>query len=118
MRILPVFLLPQAMGAGLLALSADPGIIPVVMVLLGLTLGSGSTLLGAVWAELYGTSHIGSIWAVAAEAGVFASAPAPGLMGVLLDLAVPIADQMLAMAALTVAVTVLVAIGAAKALMG
>jgi MFS family permease len=115
-RILPVFLLPQAAGAGLLAMSADPGIIPVVMVLLGLTLGSGSTLLGAVWAELYGTRHIGSIRAVAASAGVFASALAPGLMGVLLDLAVPIANQLVAMAALTIVVTVLGAAGATGAL--
>jgi hypothetical protein len=90
-------------------------VIPVVMVLLGLSLGVAGTLLGAVWAELYGTRHLGAIRAVGASAGVFASALAPGMMGVALDLGVSIEAQLLAMAGFSLAAAAAATAGAIAA---
>ena len=71
------------------------------MILSGLSLGSANTVLGAMWAELYGTRYLGSIRAVASAGGVFASVLAPGLMGVLLDYGVSVTSQLLLLAGYT-----------------
>lgn len=97
-HLLPLYLLPMGLGTALLAYIGSPLVLPVFMALIGLTAGSGSTLQGALWAELYGTEHLGAIRAVAMSAIVFASALSPGLIGVLLDAGVPLQMQMLAMA--------------------
>ncbi|MFC4172721.1 MFS transporter [Microvirga sp. GCM10011540] len=102
-RILPGFLAPLIIGIGVLALFDSPYAAPVFMVLSGLSLGSANTVLGAMWAELYGTRHLGSIRAVASAGGVFASALAPGLMGVLLDYGVSVTSQLLMLAGYTLA---------------
>ena len=34
---------------------------PIFMLLMGVTAGGATPLLGAIWAELYGTQHIGAI---------------------------------------------------------
>ncbi len=102
-RLLPFFLLPMAGAVTVLALSASPWSVPVFMALGALTNGGASTLLGALWAELFGTRHLGAIRSVAFAAQVIASALAPGLMGVLLDLGAPLALQYLAMVAYALA---------------
>lgn len=97
-RVLPLYLLPMA--AGLLVLAAGGSIltVPVFMALAGVTSGAGLTVLGALWAELYGTRHLGSIRALAVSAMVFATALAPGLMGWLIDAGVPLERQFVVMA--------------------
>lgn len=102
-QLLPLFLLPMAAGVLLLALTNSPYAVPAFMVLGALTSGSASTLLGALWAELFGTRHLGAIRSIAFSAQVFASALAPGLLGVLLDLGLRLEDQFLAMAAYALA---------------
>ncbi|MET0429080.1 MAG: MFS transporter [Microvirga sp.] len=92
-RVLPVFLVPLVIGVAVLAASDDPYAAPAFMLLSGLSLGSASTVLGAIWAELYGTRHLGSIRSLASSGGVLASALAPGLMGYLLDAGVPVTRQ-------------------------
>jgi MFS family permease len=101
-RLLPLFLLPMAAGVLVLALAESPYAVAAYMVLGALTGGSASTLVGALWAELFGTRHLGAIRSVAFAAQVVASALAPGLIGVLLDLGVPLAHQYVAMVAYTV----------------
>ena len=98
MRMLPFFLLPLTAAAGLLAAAANPLAVPAFMLLSGLSMGSSGTLLGSLWAELYGTRHLGAIRSLATSGAVFASALAPGLMGVLLDLGVGIGAQLAGMA--------------------
>lgn len=98
-RLLPLFLLPMAAGVLVLALSSSPYAVAAFMVLGAATNGSSSTLLGALWAELFGTRHLGAIRSVAFAAQVFATALAPGLMGVLLDLDVRLEYQFVAMSA-------------------
>ena len=96
-RFLPYFLLPMSCGIAILAFSDSPYAVPAFMLLGGITNGSASTLLGALWAELFGTRHLGAIRSLAFAGQVFASALAPGLMGLLLDLKVGIGLQFLGM---------------------
>jgi len=56
----------------------------------GATAGFSSTLLGTLWAELYGVRHLGAIRALVTACSVVASALSPVLLGVLLDLGVTI----------------------------
>ena len=56
------------------------------MSLLGLNLGISSPLIGALWAELWGLKYIGSIKAILHASAVFASALAPFVFGLLIDI--------------------------------
>lgn len=97
-RLLPLFLLPMCAGVLVLALSTSPLAVPAFMILAALTAGSSSTLIGTLWAELFGTRHLGAIRSVAFAAQVVASALAPGLLGILLDLGVRLEEQCLGLA--------------------
>ena len=94
-RLLSSYLLPMAAGFLVLALGATPAAAPVFMALLGGTAGAGATIVGALWAELYGTRHLGAIRALAMAVLVFAAALAPGTMGWLIDRGVGIETQFL-----------------------
>ncbi|NIJ42362.1 MFS family permease [Parvibaculum indicum] len=98
-HVLPFFLLPLAAAIAALAFIGEPWVLPVFMALAGITMGSAGTLGGALWAELYGTLHLGAIRGVATSAMVFSTALSPGLIGVLLDAGVPFLWQLLAMGA-------------------
>jgi MFS family permease len=97
--LLPAFLVPLALATLILTYATSPYVLPVFMALVGLTLGSASTIQGALWAELYGTEHLGAIRSVATAGVVFASALSPGLIGILMDAGVGLEAQLLAMAA-------------------
>ena len=64
------------------------------MVLLGMSYGFSSTLFGAVWAEVYGTAHLGSIRSSIVSAMVFATAAGPGVTGTLIDRGISLPAQM------------------------
>jgi MFS family permease len=96
-RFLPYFLLPMSCAIAILAFSRSFYAVPAFMLLGAITNGSASTLLGALWAELFGTRHLGAIRSLAFAGQVFASALAPGLMGLLLDLKVDIELQYIGM---------------------
>lgn len=80
------------LGLGLLVLAAFHPIWAgyVFLMSAGATAGFSSTLLGTLWAELYGVRHLGAIRALITACAVVASALSPVLMGVLLDLGVSI----------------------------
>ncbi|PRD42550.1 MFS transporter [Phyllobacterium phragmitis] len=98
-HLLPTFLVPLGLATLILTYAASPYVLPVFMALVGLSLGSASTIQGALWAELYGTEHLGAIRALVMAGVVFASALSPGLIGVLMDAGVPLETLLLAMAA-------------------
>ncbi|MDJ0943179.1 MAG: MFS transporter [Kiloniellales bacterium] len=102
-RLLPAYLLPMAAGLFLLGLGDAPWVALAFMALGGATAGAATTLIGALWAEIYGTGHLGAIRALAVAAMVFATGLAPGLMGGLLDLGVGLEAQVLALALYTLA---------------
>lgn len=84
-RLMRVILLPQAVGCLVIATLAPQWAIPVFFICFGMTNGMLSPVLGALWAELYGTAHLGAIRALATAAVVAASAIGPGLAGMLVD---------------------------------
>ena len=87
-RLLPSFLLPLAVSCFLLAgVEAQWGIF-AFMALLGVSYGLSSTLFGALWPEIYGTRHLGSIRAVVIALMVFSTAMGPGVTGFLIDFGV------------------------------
>jgi MFS family permease len=84
-RLLPLFLAP--MGASLIVLASFDSSITIIvfMCLAGTTSGASTTISGALWAEVYGVSHIGAIKAMATALMVFASACSPAILGWLFD---------------------------------
>jgi sugar phosphate permease len=84
-RILPVFLLPLAAACAVLGAFDHPMAAAAYMTLAGVTIGAGMSLLAALWAEVYGVTHLGAIRGVVQAVMVLATAAAPGLFGWLLD---------------------------------
>ena len=84
-RLLPVFLLPLAAGLGLLTLGDGAWIAPAFMAGTGITAGVGLTLMGAIWAEVYGPTHLGAIRSFVWSLVLGSTALAPVLFGTLLD---------------------------------
>jgi MFS family permease len=91
-RLLPIFLLPLALGLTLAGSDIGHGaegsaltIAAGFMALIGATAGSTAVVFGALWAEVYGTRHLGAIRSLVASLMVFATALAPGTLGWLLD---------------------------------
>ena len=108
-RLLPFFLLPLGIGLAFLAAGRGDWIALAFMLGAGVTAGAGLTLLGALWAEMYGVVHLGSIRSVVWALVVVASALAPALFGYLLDAGVEVE---------TIAGACLAAAAAASALAG
>lgn len=84
-RIMPVFLLPLGLGCLVLAVASPLWHIALFLVLFGMSVGMMAPVVGALWAELYGTANIGSIRALVTSASVFATAIGPGIAGALID---------------------------------
>lgn len=97
--LLPVLLLPLI--AACLSLSAGTAIwiAFLFMALLGVSGGVTQTLLGAIWAEVYGVGQLGAIRSVYFVLMVFSSALAPAAFGRAIDAGAGLADIGLACAA-------------------
>ena len=106
-RLLPFFLVPMTIACLVAANFAAPASIFVFMIFLGISSGLSSTLLGALWPELYGTRHLGEIRSVIVALMVLASALGPGITGVLIDADVSYLLQIDAMAFYCVVMTVI-----------
>lgn len=94
-RLLPYLLLPLCFSNLVLWLGSAEWTIALFFVLTGLSAGIVNNTASIVWAELYGTAHIGAIRALATAGLVFASAAGPGIAGVLIDAGVPLESQCL-----------------------
>lgn len=84
-RLLIIMLVPEGIACLLMASLETVWTIPAFFILLGTTHGIMSPVGSAIWAEIYGTAHIGAIRALATSALVFASAIGPGIAGALID---------------------------------
>jgi len=85
-RLLPFFLLPSILALGVLTTGNSSAIALLFMMLLGLTSGASSTISGALWAEIYGITHLGAIRAMAMALMVLASALSPAILGLFIDI--------------------------------
>nr|WP_180882899.1 MFS transporter [Mesorhizobium loti] len=105
--LLPVGLIPLATACLVLALFSNLMTVPVFMGLIGIASGFVGPVTGALWAEIYGREHLGAIRSITMASSVVASALAPGFMGMLFDLAVPIEQQMFGFALYTLVAALL-----------
>lgn len=90
-RLAPFVLLPLALSLLVFGSASAALTAPVVLFLMGASGGVTGTVLAALWAELYGTAHLGAIRALGGAVMVFASALGPMAMGRLLDAGATIA---------------------------
>ena len=88
-RVVPLFLLPLASGLVVLNVSDHPYMVWPYMLLMGASSGLYFTGLSALWAELYGARHLGSIKSMTNAIMVFSSALGPALVGTLLEWKIP-----------------------------
>ena len=95
--LLPYFLLPLAAACVAMWGMETNYAGFVFMGLLGVSYGFSSTLFGALWPEIYGVKHLGSIRSVIIAMMVFGTALGPGLTGYLIDLDISYPLQILTM---------------------
>jgi MFS family permease len=101
-RLVPFVLLPLAAGLALAATAPAPLAAFAFLALIGLNTGAVFTLIAALFAELYGTRHLGAVRGLVSSFTVFGTALAPGVTGLLLDAGVALEAQLAAMAVVAV----------------
>lgn len=82
---------------------------------LGIGMGSQGTIVGAFWAEHYGTQYIGSIKAAAMALTVFGSAIGPAVSGSMIDAGISLNAQLISYAGYFGVTAVLAYIGTTRA---
>ncbi|WP_196260004.1 MFS transporter [Pelagibacterium limicola] len=105
-RLMPIFLLPLGTCCLVIALLTPVWTIPVFFFLLGLSNGMVGTTISALWAELFGTVHLGAVRAMVTAGTVLASAIGPGIVGGFIDLGFSLPGQGFALAAYCFAISV------------
>jgi sugar phosphate permease len=104
-RILPVLLLPTALGVGLIGPAGAVGAWFVALGFIGLTQGMSSALWGALLPAVYGTRHLGSVRSLATTVMVVSTAIGPGVTGLLIDFGIDFPQQTLLLSAWCVALS-------------
>lgn len=84
-RLVPVYLLPNALGLLLLLSGSAPWIAPAYLVLVGVSGGCSSSIISSVWAEFYGPEHVGTVRSAITSLTVMSTAGAPLVIGFLLE---------------------------------
>lgn len=84
-RLMRFYLFPMGLACLLLWLDNSRWLAFVYMGLLGISAGANSTISGALWAEMYGTRHIGAIRAMQHALMVVSTAASPLLLGIFMD---------------------------------
>ncbi|WP_341936494.1 MFS transporter [Marinimicrobium sp. C2-29] len=83
--VLRVVLIPLMTAVFLLAYVDGHWVAPPFMMLLAMTIGAGSPVGGALWAEVYGTAKLGSIRSLMSSLMIISTAISPIVLGVLID---------------------------------
>ncbi len=84
-RLAPVYLLPNALGLGVLLSTNAAWVAPVYLVLVGVSGGCSSSIISAIWAEFYGPEHVGKVRSAITSLTVMSTAGAPLILGFLLQ---------------------------------
>jgi MFS family permease len=83
--VLPWTVGPMIFGLGFLAFGASPFSALPYMLCIGMTTGARSTLTAVIWAEIYGTRHLGSIRSVVHTITMLLAGLSPAVLGWLID---------------------------------
>ena len=113
-RLFAIQLLPLGLAMMLMSSQTHPIIPFVYNGLIGISLGIGSSTSAALWAELYGTKHLGAIKSLTSTIGIFCTSLSPILVGRMLDLGITFPIQMQVFTACLVVFAVLSKIGCAS----
>lgn len=84
-QLLKYYLIPMLMALLLASLLKGNWVAYALLISLGITIGSGSPIINALWAEVYGTKHLGRIRALMASIAVISTSISPILFGYLID---------------------------------
>lgn len=114
-RLAGVYLLPIAAGYAVMGLAQTPAVGAVAMVLMGASVGMHSTMSATLWAEFFGTRHLGAIRAMTGAVLVLGTAVGPAATGALIDQGISFPQQAFGIAIYFVVAGVLVGIGAGRA---
>ncbi len=106
-RVLPLALVPMALGLITLAIGGPAWVAFLYLGLIGVTTGLVATVGGSLWAERYGVRHLGAIRAVAQAMMVISTAIAPITLGALLDMGIGAASIGVMLATGTISFAVL-----------
>ena len=85
LRMTPYYQIPALLSLLFLAGSDALWVVPVYMVLNGISFGMSRVVISAVWAEWYGVRHLGAIRALVTAMMVMAGAASPVLFGWMID---------------------------------
>lgn len=105
-RLLPIMVLPMALGIALLGPAQTPLGWIVALGIIGVTQGMAGTVWGTLLPAVYGTDHLGSVRAMATALMVVSTAIGPGITGLAIDAGVPFPDQGIVMALWCLALSV------------
>ena len=114
-RLIGWYQIPTAIGFAVLGNTSSFAAAACALALMALSVGGNATLTPSLWAEFYGTRHLGAIKATAAAAMVLGSAIGPGLTGLLIDAGISFDQQMLGISAYFLASSALVGWAAGRA---
>lgn len=91
----PFFLIPMIIGLAVPVIFNASWAAFVYMGLFGVTMGFGGTIKSALWAELYGTSMIGTVRSLFSSFMVVSTSVSPFIIGWVLDLQIPITQVLI-----------------------
>lgn len=101
-RVAPIVVANMALSAFLLNFAAPGMMVFVFFAGFGLVQGMVYTSATPIWAEIYGTRHLGGIKAIAQALMVFASAVSPVLLGIMIDGGASIESLLLVLGAIPI----------------
>jgi len=84
-RLLIFLGVPLFMGLALAGTFEGLWVVFVMMAMLGTGIGMTGTIMNALWAEIYGTTHLGAIRSLITALGVMSTAASPVLLGLVID---------------------------------
>ncbi len=84
-RLFPYILIPFLLGISILAVAQHPIGYPVALVFIAMSNGAGSTIMNALFAEVFGAEKIGTVRSLFAMVMVFSTSMGPLCFGLLLD---------------------------------
>jgi MFS family permease len=114
LRLLPLQLVPLALAMLALVTSASPWAVPFYLLPMGLSAGIASTLITAMWVELYGPERLAEIRSLTTALSVLATGLSPTIMGWLIDAHVALTSQAVGCLVYTVAAGLIAALMARR----
>ena len=89
-QVAPYILMPIVLALLLVAVVDSAWVVVPYMLIMGINAGLSYPTMAAIWPELYGVKHIGSIRSIVTPVALFGSALGPIAMGGLMDIGISI----------------------------